>query len=158
MPLSSATGSGTAPASPESRQAWADPAWRLVSVRRETEAIEARASPRKPSVNRRSRSDREAIFDVAWRVSANASSSRAIPTPSSVTRISLTPPSSSWTRITLPPASSAFSSNSLSTDAGRSTISPAADGVINRSGRSRIAERLPGVQGVVCGIRRLYIE
>jgi hypothetical protein len=50
------------------------------------------------------------------------------------TRISRTPPSSSWTSIRAAPASRLFSSNSLSTDAGRSTTSPAAIWLISSSG------------------------
>src|SRR6185295_12964460 len=49
-----------------------------------------------------------------------------MPAPSSLTRIRLFPPSSISMRIALAPASSAFSISSFTTDAGRSTTSPAA--------------------------------
>src|SRR5690606_27593626 len=49
-----------------------------------------------------------------------------MPTPSSRTRISLTPPASISTSIRRAPASSAFSTSSFTTEAGRSTTSPAA--------------------------------
>src|SRR6266853_1885688 len=49
-----------------------------------------------------------------------------MPQPLSVTWISFLPPPSTCTRMRVAPASSAFSSNSLSTEAGRSTTSPAA--------------------------------
>src|SRR5664279_1329447 len=53
-------------------------------------------------------------------------SSRTIPQPSSVTWISFLPPASTVTRMRRAPASNAFSNNSLTTEAGRSTTSPAA--------------------------------
>ena len=65
---------------------------------RATDAIEASASPRKPSVATRSRSSSVAILLVARRASASGRSSRAMPTPSSATRMRLTPPSSSVDR------------------------------------------------------------
>ena len=49
-----------------------------------------------------------------------------MPSPSSLTRIRLFPPSSISTRIARAPASSAFSTSSFTTEAGRSTTSPAA--------------------------------
>src|SRR5437763_14896063 len=49
-----------------------------------------------------------------------------MPQPLSETRISFLPPPSIWTLMRVAPASSEFSSNSLSTEAGRSTTSPAA--------------------------------
>src|SRR6266850_3272424 len=53
-------------------------------------------------------------------------SSRTIPHPLSVIWISLFPPASTLILIRDAPASSEFSSNSFTTDAGRSTTSPAA--------------------------------
>ena len=44
-----------------------------------TDAIEASASPRNPSVAIAARSSRHRIFDVAWRSNANIASSRPIP-------------------------------------------------------------------------------
>ena len=67
-----------------------------------------------------------AILLVACRSSASRASSGSIPSPSSSTRISFLPPSSTATAMRRAPASSAFSTSSLTTDAGRSTTSPAA--------------------------------
>src|SRR6266487_2092810 len=53
-----------------------------------------------------------------------------MPAPSSLTRIRLFPPSSMSMRIALAPASSAFSISSFTTDAGRSTTSPATIAVL----------------------------
>ena len=50
-----------------------------VRLSRPTEAIDASASPRKPSVATAARSATEAILLVAWRDSASARSSRWIP-------------------------------------------------------------------------------
>ena len=49
-----------------------------------------------------------------------------MPQPSSVTRMQVAPPSSMATVMFLAPASKEFSTNSLMTEAGRSTTSPAA--------------------------------
>ena len=97
-----------------------------VRARRDTEAILASASPRKPNVATASRSCKSSILLVAWRLKAKANSVSAIPVPSSRTLISLTPPRSISISIRLAPASTLFSTNSLSTEAGRSTTSPAA--------------------------------
>ncbi len=112
---------------------------RLVIDISATDAIDASASPRKPSVATASSSSSERILLVAWRISASASSSGGIPQPSSVIEMRLTPPSSSTMRSVVAPASIAFSSNSLTTDAGRSTTSPAAIWLISWSGRGWIA-------------------
>ncbi len=93
---------------------------------RATEPIEGSASPRKPSVAMRSRSSKAAILLVACRASASPSSAGAIPPPSSRTRTSCSPPRSTSTSMRRAPASSAFSTSSLTTEAGRSTTSPAA--------------------------------
>jgi hypothetical protein len=73
-----------------------------------------------------SRSDRLLILLVAWRLRAMGSSSRKMPMPSSSTEIRRTPPASKRTVTWLAPASSALSTSSRTTDAGRSTTSPAA--------------------------------
>jgi len=54
--------------------------------------------------------------------------------------VSRTPPSSNWTSILVAPASRLFSISSLSTEAGRSTTSPAAIWLMSRSGRGRIRD------------------
>jgi hypothetical protein len=77
-------------------------------------------------------------LDVAWRSSASAISSGAMPQPSSVTSIRDKPPSASETAIRVAPASIAFSTISLSAEAGRSTTSPAAMRLTKVSGRRRI--------------------
>ena len=100
-----------------------------------TEAIDASASPRKPSVAMAARSSSVRIFDVACRSKASIASSRTIPSPSSATPISLRPPSSISTLIRVAPASIEFSTSSLMTDAGRSTTSPAAIWFARLSGR-----------------------
>src|SRR5690554_5733103 len=97
-----------------------------VSSRRDTELIEASASPRKPRVATRSRSSRSVILLVAWRDRASGRSSWAMPRPSSRTRNSFTPPCSTSISTRVAPASRLFSSSSLMTEAGRSTTSPAA--------------------------------
>jgi membrane-associated protein len=72
-----------------------------------------------------------------------------MPQPSSVMRISLTPPSSRCTWIALLPASRLFSSSSLRTEAGLSTTSPAAIWLISRSGRRVIV----GMAGLYLGVK-----
>jgi len=99
--------------------------WRVVIVKRATAPIDGNASPRKPSVSMASRSS-PASLEVAWRSTASARSTRGMPSPSSLTRISLRPPPSVSTSMRRAPASRAFSTNSLTTLAGRSTTSPAA--------------------------------
>ncbi len=96
------------------------------TVMRETEAIEGRASPRKPKVWMFSRSVRSWILLVACRSSATFSSSGVMPQPSSEMAISPMPPRRTDTSTRVAPASSAFSTSSLTIDAGRSTTSPAA--------------------------------
>jgi len=104
----------------------------------ETEAMAASASPRKPMVATDSRSASEPILLVAWRLRASGSSSRALPRPSSSTAIRRTPPAASRTVTCVAPASSALSTSSRTTDAGRSTTSPAAIWLTSSSGSSRI--------------------
>ncbi|VTR69466.1 hypothetical protein DESC_740205 [Desulfosarcina cetonica] len=61
-----------------------------------------------------------------------------MPWPLSATRISLRPPCSISTMMRVLPASMAFSTSSLTTEAGRSTTSPAAILLERISGRIRI--------------------
>jgi hypothetical protein len=63
---------------------------------------------------------------VAWLAKASGKSSATMPQPSSTTRIRSVPPCSISTSMRRLPASTAFSSNSLTTLAGRSMTSPAA--------------------------------
>ena len=68
------------------------------------------------------------IESSTWRAAraTSTASSRDMPLPSSLMRIVWRPPSSIARSIDVAPASSAFSISSLTTDAGRSTTSPAA--------------------------------
>ena len=66
------------------------------------------------------------ILLVAWRKKARGTCSFSIPDPLSVIRIKEIPPSPTSTVTALAPASMAFSTSSFTTDAGRSTTSPAA--------------------------------
>ena len=102
-----------------------DPA-QVSSRSRDTDAIEGSASPRNPRVATLSKSSASLIFDVACRSNASMASSRTMPHPLSVIWISFFPPASTLILIRVAPASSAFSSNSFTTEAGRSTTSPAA--------------------------------
>jgi hypothetical protein len=123
---------------------------RSLSSTRDTEAMEGRASPRKPRVAMESRSSAVRSLEVAWRSKASRASSRFMPWPLSVMRMSLRPPASTSTRMRVAPASRAFSSSSLTTEAGRSTTSPAAIWLATWSGRMRMRPiafqntRLPG--------------
>ena len=105
------------------------------------EAMAASASPRKPMVPTASSSSSEAILLVAWRLSAKASCSRGRPMPLSSTAIRRTPPASSRTVTWVASASSALSTSSRTTEAGRSTTSPAAIWLISSSGSSRMRRR-----------------
>ncbi|MCY1303764.1 hypothetical protein D9M70_534880 [compost metagenome] len=155
----------TVPVSALTCVAWASAAVRLVSASWETEAIEASASPRKPSVSTDSSSSRDAILLVAWRISATGSSVAGMPQPLSVMTMRRTPPSSSRMPSCVAPASSAFSSSSLTTEAGRSTTSPAAIWLMSWSGSGRIGRGSWVVRRVArrelwlaeSGIRRLYV-
>ena len=93
---------------------------------RDTEAIDASASPRKPMLATRVKSSNVAILLVACGASASGNSSAAMPAPSSRTLISRIPPCSISISIRRAPASRLFSASSLTTDAGRSITSPAA--------------------------------
>src|SRR5690606_16480919 len=98
----------------------------VCKVTLETEAILASASPRNPSVRIRNKSCSLAILLVAWRENDNNASSASIPTPLSMIWMDVSPASISSTSIAVLPASMAFSTNSLTTEVGRSTTSPAA--------------------------------
>ena len=110
----------------------------------DTEAMAASASPRKPIVATCSRSSSEPILLVAWRFSASGSSSAGMPMPSSSTTMARTPPADSRTLTCVAPASSALSTSSRTTEAGRSTTSPAAIWLTSSSGSSRMARRGAG--------------
>src|SRR5258705_9732194 len=69
-----------------------------------------------------------------------------MPAPLSTTRICFTPPSTSATLISVAPASRLFSRSSFSTDAGRSTTSPAAVWLMSVSGSGRMA----GTFAIIC--------
>src|SRR5256885_4207318 len=112
---------------------------RVLIAKRDTAAIEASASPRKPMVDTVSRSARLAILLVACRVSASGSSSRAMPSPSSSIWMRRMPTSSSVMLIMRAPASMLFSTSSFSTEAGRSTTSPAAIWLTRSCGSTRMA-------------------
>ena len=119
-----------------------EPCWApltAVSIERiETEAILGKASPRNPRVRIRNKSSRLWILLVAWRLKAVKTSSSAIPSPLSMTWILRKPASSIKISIWVLPASTAFSTNSLTTEAGRSTTSPAAIWFARRSDNSWI--------------------
>ena len=93
---------------------------------RDTAAMAAKASPRKPMVPMAFRSSGSRSLEVAWRRNAVLASSRVMPQPSSVTRRNVMPPLRNSTVTLEAPASTAFSSSSFTTEAGRSTTSPAA--------------------------------
>jgi len=99
---------------------------RVVRQKRDTAAMDGSASPRKPMVDSANRSSRHASLEVAWRKSARRASSGVMPQPSSTTRTSRRPPPSTSMSMRVAPASMAFSTSSLTTEAGRSTTSPAA--------------------------------
>lgn len=71
-------------------------------------------------------SSREESLLVACRLVHSSASARDMPLPSSVTLIMPTPPRRISTRTNLAPASRLFSTSSFTTEAGRSTTSPAA--------------------------------
>jgi len=120
-----------------------------VSVSRETEPMDASASPRKPSVWISNRSSADCSLLVACRDMARGSSSAGIPAPSSVTIIKRLPASLVSIAIAVAEASIAFSINSLTADAGRSTTSPAAIWEAMVSERMRIV--------ISFSLRELYL-
>src|SRR3990172_6003347 len=91
-----------------------------------TEAMLESASPRNPMVRMASRSASLVILLVAWRKKAFSASSFDRPRRLSITRIRRLPACSISMKISVAPASTEFSISSLTTDAGRSTTSPAA--------------------------------
>ena len=97
---------------------------RDLSDSRDTEPMEGRASPRKPSARMSCTSS--VSFDVQWRETANVSSSEGMPEPLSVMRMRFLPPPAVTTSMRVAPASMAFSTSSFTTLAGRSITSPAA--------------------------------
>ena len=97
-----------------------------VKVSLDTDAIEAKASPRKPKVVIEFKSSDVEILEVACGASAKGNSSLTMPLPLSRTRTKTLPAFLISQRMEVPPASTAFSNNSLTTEAGRSTTSPAA--------------------------------
>ena len=127
VPAGWAAGAGAdlTPRSSVISQPCAEPAARVTSRTRPTAPIEGSASPRKPSVAMRLRSS-SASLEVAWRSTASARSPASMPWPSSATAMAPRPACSSVTSMRRAPASRAFSTSSLTTEAGRSTTSPAA--------------------------------
>jgi hypothetical protein len=107
----------------------------------DTEAMAASASPRKPMVAPASRSCSEA--DLAGGVAPQRHRQLFARNAAAVVlhQISRTPPASSRTVTWVAPASSALSTSSRTTEAGRSTTSPAAIWLISSSGRSRMGRR-----------------
>ncbi len=102
------------------------PGSRVASRKRDTLAMLGSASPRNPSVAIAARSAPVRILLVAWRSRQSSASSRSMPCPSSTTRTSAMPPRCTATSTDRAFASRLFSTSSLTTDAGRSTTSPAA--------------------------------
>ncbi len=141
VPVLRATGRSS-PLRASSKKALACSAGRDSSAISDTEAMAASASPRKPIVATVSKSCRLVILLVAWRRRAIASSAWAMPLPSSSTAIKRTPPADRRTVTWRAPASSALSTSSRTTEAGRSTTSPAAIWLISSSGRSRMGRRV----------------
>jgi hypothetical protein len=101
-----------------------------------TLAMLGTASPRKPRVITVERSAAVRSLLVAWRSKESSASSRAMPQPSSATRIRPTPPRSISTITAFAPASRLFSTSSFTTLAGRSTTSPAATWLARISGKT----------------------
>ena len=108
---------------------------RVIREKRETAAMLGSASPLKPRVLIEKRSLSVDILLVAYRSMARSASSRLMPVPVSETRMSDFPPCSTSIRIRLLSASNEFSISSLTTEAGRSTTSPAAILLDRISGR-----------------------
>src|SRR5581483_5185687 len=114
------------------------PVSRVVRRNRDTLAILGNASPRNPNVATACKSAAERILLVAWRSSESSASSRSIPQASSITRTSEIPPRRITMSIFRAPASMLFSINSFTTEAGRSTTSPAATWLATVSGNNRM--------------------
>ncbi len=118
----------------------------LVMISSPTAAMEARASPRKPRVDRRRRSSASAIFEVAWGRAQSSRSARPMPEPSSRTRMSSAPPPSSSTATERAPESMALSRSSRRAAAGRSMTSPAAMRLAVSGGSTRIRASSMGMR------------
>ena len=88
--------------------------------------MEGNASPRKPMVMTDSMSLAVRILLVAWLKTLSLASSSLMPEPLSLTSMRSRPPSAISTSMRVAPASRAFSESSFTTEAGRSTTSPAA--------------------------------
>ena len=99
-----------------------------------TPPMDASASPRKPNVPMENRSSADESLLVAWLDSASGRSSGAMPQPSSTMRMRSAPPCSTSISMQVAPASTEFSSNSLTTLAGRSMTSPAAIWLMTSAG------------------------
>src|SRR5690625_1127772 len=141
-------GSRACPAATSTRMAISPSPGREVSAKRDTDATEASASPRKPMVATCSRSSKLAILLVACEASANGKSSATMPPPSSRTRIKREPPASISTSMRVLPASRLFSTSSLTTDAGRSMTSPAAIWLTRSGGSGRIEGMTPRIRAI----------
>ena len=113
------------------RQAHSAPAVRDIKVSFATELILGSASPRKPILTTCSKSCRVNILLVACLDKARGKSSLTMPQPLSLILINLAPPCSISILICVAPASKQFSINSLTTEEGLSTTSPAAIWLIN---------------------------
>ena len=103
-----------------------EPRGQVVSTIFATDAMEERASPRKPIVRILKRSSSRCSLLVACRSNARKASSLSMPVPLSDTLIRRFPPLRISMESSLLPASIAFSINSFTTDAGLSMTSPAA--------------------------------
>jgi hypothetical protein len=110
----------------------------VTSVKRDTDAMAGRASPRKPLVRMWKSPSLSTSLLVACRSRLVAASSRDMPHPSSTTVMSAQPPRDSRTVTLVAPASMAFSASSFTTEAGRSTTSPAAIWFTRSAGSRRI--------------------
>jgi len=120
------------------RVAARSPSRRVVSVIRDTLAIDGRASPRKPMLESAHRSSTQRIFEVACRSKASIALVGLMPQPSSQTRTRVRPPATVSTVIVRAPASIALSTSSLTTEDGRSMTSPAAIWSITSAGNTAI--------------------
>jgi hypothetical protein len=117
----------------------------VITSIRDTAAMLGRASPRNPMVSTVLMSSAVLILLVAWRIKARRTSLRLMPLPLSDTLMNVPGGPSVSTTISVAPASMAFSISSFTTDAGRSTTSPAAILLIVSS--SRITISLSGFTG-----------
>ena len=140
VPVARATGLSS-PLRPSNIQAWLCPCALDKIAQSAMALMAAKASPLNPMVPTDSNSCRLAILLVACRRRAKGSSSRKMPMPSSSTLMRRTPPAKRRNWICVAPASRALSTSSRTTEAGRSTTSPAAIWLISSSGRSLMGRR-----------------